>query len=122
MSVRARKMDFTSIGDVTNVASKIQELTTELECELVVSEALAGLVKDHFDLAAAGPVSLKGRPFAINIFIVMGEKEPAVDNARRSAAARERRVVNAGAVAFILVAVRPSTREAIAQRATVVVR
>ena len=71
----ARKMDFTSIGDVTNVASKIQELTTELECELVISESLATLVKDHFDLAAAGPVSLKGRPFAINIFIVMGEKE-----------------------------------------------
>ena len=70
----ARKMDFTSIGDVTNVASKIQELTTELECELVISESMATLVKDHFDLAAAGPVSLKGRPFAINIFIVMGEK------------------------------------------------
>ena len=73
----ARKMDFTSIGDVTNVASKIQDLTTELECELVISESLATLVKDHFELAAAGPVSLKGRPFAINIFIVMGEKEPA---------------------------------------------
>ena len=72
----ARKMDFTSIGDVTNVASKIQELTTELECELVISDSLATLVKDHFELAAAGPVSLKGRPFAINIFIVMGEKEP----------------------------------------------
>ena len=71
----ARKMDFTSIGDVTNVASKIQELTTELECELVISDALAALVKDQFDLAAAGPVSLKGRPFAINIFIVVGEKQ-----------------------------------------------
>lgn len=73
----ARKMDFTSIGDVTNVASKIQELTTELECELVISDSLAALVKDQFDLAAAGPVSLKGRPFAINIFIVMGEKTEA---------------------------------------------
>ena len=72
----ARKMDFTSIGDVTNVASKIQELTTELECELVISDSLASLVKDHFELVAAGPVSLKGRPFAINVFIVMGEKEP----------------------------------------------
>ena len=72
----ARKMDFTSIGDVTNVASKIQELTTELDCELVISDGLAGLVKDQFELVAAGPVSLKGRPFAINIFIVLGEKEP----------------------------------------------
>jgi adenylate cyclase len=71
----ARKMDFTSIGDVTNVASKIQELTTELECELVISDSVATLVKEHFELAAAGPVSLKGRPFAINIFIVTREKE-----------------------------------------------
>jgi adenylate cyclase len=72
----ARKMDFTSIGDVTNVASKIQELTSELESELVISDSLAALVKDEFELAAAGPVSLKGRPFAVNIFIVMGEKQP----------------------------------------------
>jgi hypothetical protein len=31
-------------------------------------------VKDEFVLAAAGPVALKGRPFALNIFIVIGEK------------------------------------------------
>jgi adenylate cyclase len=70
----ARKMDFTAIGDVTNVASKIQDLTTELECELVISDSLAALVKDEFELAAAGPVALKGRPFALNIFIVLGDK------------------------------------------------
>ena len=70
----ARKMDFTAIGDVTNVASKIQDLTVELECELVVSDSLATLVKDEFELQAAGPVALKGRPYAINIFIVTGEK------------------------------------------------
>ena len=70
----SRKMDFTAIGDVTNVASKIQDLTVELECELVISDSLAALVKDEFDLQAAGPVSLKGRPYAINIFIVTGER------------------------------------------------
>jgi adenylate cyclase len=70
----ARKMDFTAIGDVTNVASKIQDLTVELECELVVGDSLAKLVKEEFELQAAGPVSLKGRPFAINIFIVTREK------------------------------------------------
>jgi class 3 adenylate cyclase len=56
------------------VASKIQDLTVELECELVVGDSLAKLVKEEFELQAAGPVSLKGRPFAINIFIVTGEK------------------------------------------------
>jgi adenylate cyclase len=70
----ARKMDFTAIGDVTNVASKIQNLTVELDCEVVISDSLAALVKEEFVLAAAGPVALKGRPFALNIFIVVGEK------------------------------------------------
>ena len=69
-----RKMDFTAIGDVTNVASKIQELTVELDCELVISDSLASLVKDEFVLEAAGPVALRGRPFALNIFIVIGPK------------------------------------------------
>jgi adenylate cyclase len=73
-----RKMDFTAIGDVTNVASKIQELTVELDCELVISDALASLVKDEFVLEAAGPVALRGRPFALNIFIVIGPKVPIV--------------------------------------------
>ncbi|MDQ6626670.1 MAG: adenylate/guanylate cyclase domain-containing protein [Verrucomicrobiota bacterium] len=73
----ARKMDFTAIGDVTNVASKIQDLTTELDCELVISDSLAALVKDEFELAAAGPVALKGRPFALNIFIVLADKKTA---------------------------------------------
>jgi adenylate cyclase len=67
-------MDFTAIGDVTNVASKIQELTVELDCELVISDSLASLVKDEFVLEAAGPVALRGRPFALNIFIVIGPK------------------------------------------------
>lgn len=77
----SRKMDFTAIGDVTNVASKIQDLTVELECELVISDSLAALVKDEFELQAAGPVALKGRPFAINIFIVTGEKVAAKSGA-----------------------------------------
>ena len=84
----SQKMDFTAIGDVTNVASKIQDLTVELECELVVSDALAKLVKDQFELQAAGPVSLKGRPFAINIFIVTGEKL-AVESQRHEPAAEQ---------------------------------
>ena len=71
-----RKMDFTAIGDVTNVASKIQDLTVELDVELVISDSLAALVKDEFVLQAAGPVALRGRPFALNIFIVIGAKAP----------------------------------------------
>ncbi len=79
-----RKMDFTAIGDVTNVASKIQDLTVELDCGLVISEALAALVKDEFVLHAAGPVALRGRPFALNIFIVIGPQRssPAPQHAR----------------------------------------
>jgi adenylate cyclase len=73
-----RQMDFTAIGDVTNVASKIQDLTVELDCELVISDALAALVKDDFELQAAGPVSLKGRPFALNVFVVTAEKSPRI--------------------------------------------
>jgi adenylate cyclase len=69
-------MDFTAIGDVTNVASKIQDLTVELDCDLVISDSVAALVKDEFVLQAAGPVALRGRPFALNIFIVIGPKVP----------------------------------------------
>lgn len=65
-----RKMDFTAIGDVTNVAAKIEELTVELECAIVVSDTIAAVVANQFDLRAAGPIWLAGRPSAINVFIL----------------------------------------------------
>jgi adenylate cyclase len=72
-----RRMDFTAIGDVTNIAAKLQNLTVDLQCELVISDSVAALVKDDFVLQAAGPVALRGRPFALNIFIVVGPKAKA---------------------------------------------
>jgi adenylate cyclase len=56
-----KRMDFTVIGDVVNVASRLQELTKELEADILVSEATFREVEGQFNFQALAPVVLRGR-------------------------------------------------------------
>ena len=51
-----RRMEFTVIGDAVNVSWKLQELTKQVDADLVVSESVAGLVVEHFELRATRQV------------------------------------------------------------------
>ncbi|RJR34768.1 MAG: hypothetical protein C4567_15315 [Deltaproteobacteria bacterium] len=56
-----KRMDFTVVGDVVNVASRLQGLTKELEADTLVSEATYLEVKDGFRFEAVPPLVLRGR-------------------------------------------------------------
>lgn len=56
-----KRMDFTVIGDVVNVASRLQELSKEVDAKILVSEATYGEVDDKFSFQALPPVVLRGR-------------------------------------------------------------
>ena len=49
-----QRMEFTLIGDAVNVSWKLQELTKTRKATLIVSESVASLVADHFDLHSLG--------------------------------------------------------------------
>ncbi|MEP6811274.1 MAG: adenylate/guanylate cyclase domain-containing protein, partial [Chthoniobacterales bacterium] len=61
------RMEFTVIGEVVNVSWKLQELTKEVNSDVVVSKAVADLVIEHFEVNALGEYPVRGslKPFEI---------------------------------------------------------
>ena len=56
-----KRMDFTVVGDVVNVAARLQELTKELEADTLVSEATFREVEGQFRFEPVPPLVLRGR-------------------------------------------------------------
>ncbi len=71
-----KRMDFTVIGDVVNVAARLQELTKELEADILVSEATFQEVAGQFRFQALPPVVLRGRrePSAVYRLMAAGQE------------------------------------------------
>jgi adenylate cyclase len=66
-----KRMDFTVIGDVVNVAARLQEYAKELEAEILISEATFRKVEGKFNLAPCPPAVLRGRREATGIYQVL---------------------------------------------------
>jgi len=70
-----KRMDFTVIGDVVNVAARLQELTKELEADTLVSESTFREVEGQFRFQALLPVVLRGRREPTAIYQLMAEAQ-----------------------------------------------
>ena len=81
-----QRMEFTVIGDAVNISWKLQELTKQLEGDVVVSERVAALLVEEFDLRSLGEFSLSGQPRAIKGFSVIGSVDVAAVSAVSAAA------------------------------------
>ena len=57
----AKRMDFTVIGDVVNVAARLQEMSKEVDADILVSEATYNEVDGKLGFQALPPVVLRGR-------------------------------------------------------------
>jgi len=63
----AVRHDFTAIGDVTNVASRLETLTKEVGYRVVLSKSVADQLGSATGLVALGPVSIKGHS-AVDVY------------------------------------------------------
>ena len=64
------RMDYTAVGDTTNVAARLQQAAAP--AEILVAEATARLVRGDVRLAAAGAMDVKGRSEPVVAYKVLG--------------------------------------------------
>src|SRR5207247_2581096 len=66
------KMDYTAIGDTTNLASRLESLAAP--GTILVSEATYRLVRDFFQVRPAGPLAVKGKSEPVTAYEIRGER------------------------------------------------
>ena len=69
------KMDYTAIGDTTNLAARLQAMAKP--GSILISEATHRLVTGFFDVASIGPVRAKGKRELLTAYEVTGIRETA---------------------------------------------
>ena len=70
-----QRMEFTVIGDAVNVTWKLQELTKELDADLIVGEKIYAFVIEDFELRPLGKITIRGWPQALEVFELRGAIE-----------------------------------------------
>ncbi|MCP3942568.1 MAG: adenylate/guanylate cyclase domain-containing protein [Desulfobacteraceae bacterium] len=59
---------YSLIGDTVNLASRIQGLTKEFQTDILVSETIQSLLKDHYNFQAMPEIKVKGKSNPIRVF------------------------------------------------------
>jgi class 3 adenylate cyclase len=67
------KMDYTAIGDTTNLASRLESLCPP--GSILVSEQTYSLVRGLFDMRQAGPFAVKGKSEPVAAYEVQGQRQ-----------------------------------------------
>ncbi|MBI3784401.1 MAG: AAA family ATPase, partial [Deltaproteobacteria bacterium] len=67
------KMDYSAIGDTTNLAARLESLA--IPGTILVSESTYRLIRGRFELRPAGPFKVKGKSEPVTAFEVVGVSE-----------------------------------------------
>ena len=72
------RFEFTVLGDVVNIASRLESFTTEDDgatARVLIGESTKNLVEGNFRIEPLGEIPLKGKTVMINVFRVFERKD-----------------------------------------------
>ncbi len=74
MGAEGKKMDFTVIGDNVNLAARVEGLTRQHNCHIIITEFTHAKVKDVVQTQELGAVTVKGKQKPVVMYSVLSEK------------------------------------------------
>ena len=74
MGAEGKKMDFTVIGDNVNLAARVEGLTRQHNCHIIITEFTYAKVKDAVNVRELGSVTVKGKVQPVVMFEVLSAK------------------------------------------------
>lgn len=74
-----KRMDYTVIGDGVNLSSRLESLTKEYACDIIISEYTKNLCEDKIWVRELDKIRVKGKNQAVYIYELLGEKPRFLD-------------------------------------------
>ncbi|BAZ16769.1 adenylate/guanylate cyclase with GAF and PAS/PAC sensors [Calothrix sp. NIES-4071] len=74
-----KRMDYTVIGDGVNLSSRLQDITKEYGCDIVISEFTYQLCSERIWVRQLDKIRVKGKHQAVNIYELIGDRNTPLD-------------------------------------------
>ncbi len=74
---------YTVIGDAVNLGARLESLNKDYATTIIISEHTAKLLKERYNLRPLGPVTVKGKSVAVEIFALTREAPPSGDRSQQ---------------------------------------
>jgi adenylate cyclase len=75
-----KRMDYTVIGDGVNLSSRLETVTKEYGCDIILSEFTYQLCSDRIWVRQLDKIRVKGKHQAVNIYELIGDRTSPLDN------------------------------------------
>ncbi|PMB09211.1 adenylate/guanylate cyclase domain-containing protein [Fischerella thermalis CCMEE 5273] len=74
-----KRMDYTVIGDGVNLSSRLEAITKEYGCDIIISEFTYQLCRDRIWVRELDKIRVKGKHQAVNIYELIGDRATPLD-------------------------------------------
>ncbi|MEJ1930270.1 GAF domain-containing protein [Nostoc sp. NIES-2111] len=74
-----KRMDYTVIGDGVNLSSRLETVTKEYGCDIIISESTYQLCCDRIWVRQLDRIRVKGKNQAVNIYELIGDRHTPLD-------------------------------------------